>query len=143
MGKIGVGNNASLVLSLMVTKCSPILQYNLEAISLCNAKLTHLCYVSNAIYAKIFKTLNKAIIADCQWHFGYLPLTFELDLKRMNFLHKLASVEQSPAQLLLMLVYIAGDDLKSICNKHGIKKETSFIKRREAVWNAFYLSLQQ
>ena len=102
---------------------------------------SHLCFVYTAIYAKIFKTFDKTIIAEFQWHFGHLPLSFELDLKRMNFLHKLLSMEQSPAHLMLKLV--AGNDLTLLCNKHNIKNDASWFKRKEAVWKAFSLSLQQ
>jgi hypothetical protein len=141
LGKIGVSNNASLVLSIMVTKCSPILQYNLEAITMSKESLSHLCFVSNAIYAKIFKTFDKSIIAECQWQFGHLPLSFELDLKRMNFLHKLLLVEHSPAHLMLKLV--ASDELPILCNKYGIQIDSGCTKRKEAVWNAFCLLFKQ
>ena len=102
--------------------------------------LSHLCFVSNAIYVKIFKTFDKTIIAECQWNFGHLPLSFELDLKRMNFLHKLSSIEQSPAHLMLKLV--AENDLTLLCNKYDVKIVASCMKRKEAVWDAFKLSLQ-
>ena len=128
LGNIGlINNNASLVLSLMMTKCSPILQYNLEAITLSDSSLSHLCFVSNTIYTKIFKTFDKRVIAECQWHFGHLPLSFDIDLKRMNFLHKLLSMEQSPAHLILKLV--AGNDLTLLCNKYNIKIDASWFKR--------------
>ena len=73
--------------------------------------------------------------------FGHLPLSFDIDLKRMNFLHKLLLMEQSPAHLMLKL--IAGNDLTLLCNKYNIKIEASWFKRKEAVWGAFSLSLQQ
>jgi len=141
LGKIGISNNAKLVLLLMMTKCNPILHYNLEAISLSNEMLSNLCFVSNAVDCKIFKTFDKTIIAECQWHFGYLPLAFALDLKRMNFLHKLMLVQDSPAQLLLTLV--AKEELSLLCNKYGINIDTGREKRKIAVWNAFHHSLGQ
>jgi hypothetical protein len=100
-----------------------------------------LCFVSNAIYAKIFKTFDKSSIAECQWQFGHLPLSFELDLKRMNFLQKLMSVEHSPAHLKLKLV--ANDDLPILCNKYDIQIDSGYQKRKEAVWNAFCSSFKQ
>ena len=139
LGKIGVINNAHLVLALMTTKCSPILQYNLEAISLTKEMLSHLSFVSNTIYSKIFKTFDKTIIAECQWHFGYLPLVYELDLKRMNFLHKLLLVDHSPAHLIMTL--FGNDDLREICGKYNIDVEAGLTKRKRAVWDAFYLSI--
>ena len=141
LGKIGTCNNAGLVLSLMASKCSPILAYNLEALSLPKSTLSHLCYVYSAIYSKLFKTFDKTIIAmsQCQLQFGYLPLVFELDLKRLNFLHKLSLTEESPASLLFNLV--AKDDLTKINTKYGIKNEDSLSERRQAIWNAFRSSL--
>ena len=90
LGKIGTCNNAGLVLSLMASKCSPILAYNLEAMSLPKSTLSQLCYVYSAIYSKLFKTFDKTIIAQCQLQFGYLPLVFELDLKSLNFFQSFA-----------------------------------------------------
>jgi len=58
----------------------------------------------------------------------------------MNFLHKLSSIEQSPAHLMLKLV--AGNDLPLLCNKYDVKIDASCMKRKEAVWDAFKLSLQ-
>jgi len=139
LGKIGTCNNAGLVLSLMASKCSPILAYNLEALSLPKSTLSHLCYVYSAIYSKLFKTFDKTIIAQCQLQFGYLPLVFELDLKRLNFLHKLSLTEDSPASLLFNLV--AKDDLTKINKKYGIKNEDSLSERRQAIWDAFRSSL--
>ena len=89
----------------------------------------------------IFKTFDKRVIAECQWHFGHLPLSFDIDLKRMNFLHKLLSMEQSPAHLILKLV--AENDLTLLCNKYNIKINAMCFKRKEAVWGEFGLSLQQ
>ena len=95
--------------------------------SLPKSTLSHLCYVYSAIYSKLFKTFDKTIIAQCQLQFGYLPLVFELDLKRLNFLHKLSLTEESPASLLFNLV--AKDDLTMINKKYGIKNEDSLSER--------------
>ena len=43
LGKIGTCDNANLVLSLMTSKCSSILTYNLEALSLTNFITFMLC----------------------------------------------------------------------------------------------------
>jgi len=89
------------------------------------------------------QTFDKSIIADSiidyrQWQFGYLPLLFELELKRMNFLYKMSLID-SPASLMLMLV--AKDELTLLCTKYGIKNENGFTKRKQTIWDAFYLSL--
>ena len=64
---------------------------------------------------------------------------YELDLKRMNFLHKLLLVDHSPAHLMMTL--FGNDDLRVICSKYNIDVEAGLTKRKRAVWDAFYLSL--
>ena len=78
-------------------------------------------------------------MAECRWHFGYLPLVYELDLKRMNFLHKLLLVDHSPAHLMMTL--FGNDDLRVIFSKYNIDVEAGLTKRKRAVWDAFYFSL--
>ena len=141
LGKIGTCNNAGLVLSLMASKCSPIPAYNLEVLSLPKSTLSHLCYVYSAMYSKLFKTFDKTIIAQCQLQFGYLPLVFGLDLKRLNFLHKLSLAEDYCCTASLLFNLVAKDDLTKINKKYGIKNEDSLSERRQAIWDAFRSSL--
>jgi hypothetical protein len=140
LGKIGNNNNSTLVLSLLASKCTPILTYSLESICLQKSVLDNMCYVSNAIYSKIFKTFDKKIIEYCRWIFGYLPLAMDLDLKRLNFLFNLSegyNVNCSPATLLFYL--IAQQDLINLCDKYNISmnRTCSFRDRRNAVWTVF------
>ena len=79
LGKIG--NSAPLVLALLVSKCTPIFTYSLEAICLQKSALDNICYISNAIYSKIFKTFDKSIIKQCRWNFGYLPYMYGFEFK--------------------------------------------------------------
>ena len=64
---------------------------------------------------------------------------YELDLKRMNFLHKLLLVDHSPAHLMMTL--FGNDDLRVICSKYNIDVEAGLTKRKRAVWDAFHFSL--
>jgi hypothetical protein len=140
LGKIGNSDNAPLVLALLASKCTPILTYSLEAICLQKSALDNICYISNAIYSKIFKTFDKSIIEHCRWNLGYLPLAMDLDLKRMNFLNNLSNgydLNCSPAILLFYL--IAQKDLSTLFDKYHItlNRPSSFKGRKNAVWAAF------
>ena len=141
LGKIGNSNNAPLVLALLASKCTPILTYSLEAICLQKSALDNICYISNAIYSKLFKTFDKSVIEQCRWNFGYLPLSMDLNLKRINFLNNLSngySFVCSPAIVLFHLV--AKEDLSFLCDKYQITLNglRSFVSRKKAVWTAFH-----
>ena len=139
LGNIGNSNNASLVLSLTASKCSPILTYNLETLNLSKSNLEHLHYVSNAVYSKIFKTFDKIVIMQCQFYCGYLSLPYDLDLKRLNFLQKLSLMSNSPAHKIFMLV--AQNDLRQLLDKYNLTRDSSFAQRKDAIWNAFSQSV--
>ena len=81
LGKIGNSNNAPLVLALLASKCTPILTYSLEAICLQKSALDNICYISNAIYSKGFKTFDKSIIEQCRWNFGYFAIVYGFGFK--------------------------------------------------------------
>ena len=145
LGKIGNSSNACLVLSLVSSKCNPILGYGLEAIRINNSTLNNISYVFNAVYTKLFGSFDKSVIAQCQWYCGYLPLCYDIDLKKMHFLNNLLS-GSSPASIVFKRE--ANIDLLQLTTKYridlairdGATRPTVSWKR--AVWSAFEASLQ-
>ena len=61
------------------------------------------------------------------------------DFKRMHFLHTFGLIDHSPAHLMMTL--FGNDDLRVICSKYNIDVEAGLTKRKRAVWDSFYLSI--
>src|SRR6266581_901054 len=59
-----------------------------------------LSYPFNSVYMKLFKTFNANTIKQVQYYCGYLPLSYVLDLRKLNFYYDLCYVDSSPASVL-------------------------------------------
>ena len=85
--------------------------------------------------------ISLSCFEQCRWNFGYLPLSMDLDLKRINFLNNLSNCYElvcSPAIVIFHL--IAQKDLNIRCDKYQItlNSSRSFNSRIKAVWTAFH-----
>jgi len=97
LGKIGDMGAVPLIVSITTTNCLPIISYGLEACSLAKAQLQSFEYAYKATFCKIFKTFDKKIITQCQYHMGSLPGRYALDLGKLRFLNRLKYGSDSPA----------------------------------------------
>jgi hypothetical protein len=89
-GKIGTRSSVAVTLSLINSFCIPVLTYGLDALKLNQSGYNTLESAYSAAFAKIFGSFDANVIRDCQFYCGALPLCFQIDLKRMNFLSNLA-----------------------------------------------------
>ena len=135
LGKIGTKSKETLTLSLVTSKCFPILTYGLEAMRINKTQLSNLSYVYNAIFVKLFSTFKRDIIEQCQFYTGFLPLQYRYDLMRLNFLFTLNSNVVSPANTIFKLLGV--EDLSLLCKKYGIHMNLGFPNRSRAVWQHF------
>jgi hypothetical protein len=135
LGKIGTTSQETLTLSLVTSKCFPILTYGLETLKLNKTQLFSLCYSYNAIFVKLFSTFKRDIIEQCQFYTGFLPLQYLYDLMRMNFLVTLNSDFVSPAITIFNLCGF--DELLSLYSKYGVSVKCNHASRERAVWQSF------
>ena len=135
LGKIGTKSKETLTLSLVTSKCFPILTYGLEAMRINKTQLSNLSYVYNAIFVKLFSTFKRDIIEQCQFYTGFLPLQYRYDLMRLNFLFTLNSNVVSPANTIFKLLGV--EDLSLLCKKYGIHMNLGFPNSSRAVWQHF------
>jgi hypothetical protein len=76
----------NVFLSLLFSKCIPILMNCLEAVNLTPKDISSLAYVYNSVFFKLFHTFDKNTIENCQFHCGYLPFRYNFALRKLNFL---------------------------------------------------------
>jgi len=75
--------------------CKPILLYAVESVHLSNSNLRSLSHSWHAIFWKLFGTNDVDCINDIQRFMGYLPLVTEIDARRVGFLYKIESCNNS------------------------------------------------
>ena len=84
--KVGRGDTSALLVSLLCTKCVPILLYGTDATGVDKYELKSLCNSYNRAFMKIFGSFNKTTILQCQWYSYCLDFSHMLDLHRLRFL---------------------------------------------------------
>ena len=137
LGKLGSSCPANVVLSLIDTFCNPILLYGLEALHLNKSDLRSLSYVYDSIYMKLFTSFDSLIIMQCRFYFKQLPLTFQIDLRTLNFLNVLSMYDyNSPACIMFKL--FGNEERNNIATRHSIQLSDS-INTRDCLFNSFSL----
>ena len=133
--RIGAKSSPYVLLSLIFSKCVPILFYGLEAMFLTKAQTDNLTYVYNAIFVKIFSTFNREIITQCQFYSGYLSFSHSYDLRKINFLRNLSLIGCSSANLLFQ--WFGREELKLLEAKYHLPPAHTPYSVRNAVWQHF------
>ena len=67
----------------------PTLTYGLEALSLTKTEILSLEHPWSRMFMKLFKTLNLAVILQCQYFCKVLPIRHVYTIHRMRFLNNL------------------------------------------------------
>ena len=124
-----------VILSLVSFKCFPILLYGLESVTLQKQQKLNLAYVYNAVFAKLFSTFDKGVIAHCQYYTGYLPFLLKLDLRKLNFLCALSCNASSTAGNLFQ--WLGQDEFKNLALKYNYNVNISRKKLTHTAWTLF------
>jgi hypothetical protein len=88
LGRIPPSGDASSLLTLIMSKSLPKLLYGVEATGVSMSELKSLSHAYNGIFAKIFNSWNKDIIAACQYYTGCLPIEYRCAALRFTFFNK-------------------------------------------------------
>ena len=83
--------NPAVALKLISSIAVPILTFGMEALSLTKSQRLSLDHPWNRTFMKIYCTLDKRIVQQCQHFGGFLPISLEVDIKRCEFFRKLPS----------------------------------------------------
>jgi len=116
LGSIGTFSNPHVVITLMESHCVPILLYGLECIETSKSVLRSLENAYSQIYIKIFKSLDKNVIRNCQYYMGQLTGELKVTNRKLNFLTRVCSDKRQYCYLLDM----KRSELKSLVLEYKI-----------------------
>jgi len=85
LGRLGLSDNTTTLLKLIDSTSLQKLIYGAASTSLNKSELKEFTFVYDSVFNKIFKTFDTKIIRSCQFHFGYLSLSYLYDLHRLTF----------------------------------------------------------
>jgi hypothetical protein len=134
-GKIGLRAPHNLILSLADIFCIPVLLYGFEAISLSKSDRNTLDFIYSTVFFKIFHVKENACLKLCQFYSGCLPATCKLDIKKINFLQGLRTINGSMMSDLCCL--LGNDDLISLRNTYNINERDGPLTVKTKVWKWF------
>ena len=84
-GKIGRIASEEVTLQLIQSKSVPLLLYGLEACPLNKSQLNSLDFVINRFFMKLFVTLDRNIVENCQEKFGFMLPSSLLEKRKKKF----------------------------------------------------------
>jgi len=86
--KVGGFASEEVVLSLLKSKCLPCLFYGTEACPMLKRDKHSFDFSITRLFMKMFKTGSADVVAQCQVHFGFLPLRYQIDIRTARFLFR-------------------------------------------------------
>ena len=97
--KVGRLASEEVILSLLRTKCLPILLYATEACPLLARTKQSFEFALTRVLMKIFRTSSSTIVKDCQHYFNLLPVHLQLMIRTAMFLQKFSASLNSMCSL--------------------------------------------
>ena len=113
-----IGRNASevTILTLLRSKCVPILLYATEACPILSRERQSMDFVVTRLFMKMFKTVSPAIVIECQRNFNFLPISQQLTIRTAKFLQRFIASENAVCTLFSS---VAASQLKDLFSAHG------------------------
>lgn len=135
-GRVGNRNATSVIISLLNSKCIPILLFGTEVMGNAFPERSKMCSAFDRCCMKVFSTFNQTNVRLCQYYSGLLLLEFQMDIKRILFLKGLACHPSEDLKKLLSCFKFTYNP----CVKYGIcATDTTNVASK--VWTYFSESL--
>jgi endonuclease/exonuclease/phosphatase family metal-dependent hydrolase len=97
--KVGRLASEEVIISLLRTKCLPILFYAIEACPLLKRTRHSFEFSVTRIFMKVFCTGSPSIVKECQRHFNFLPIESQIIMRTARFLAKFTASLNSMCSL--------------------------------------------
>jgi len=123
-----------VVLSLLRSKCMPILLFAVEACPLLARQTLSFEFTLTGIFMKLFRTGSPKVVNKCQVNFGFLPAKSQILIRTASFLQRFAVSENS---LCMLLANDACRQLHSVFMQFGDNVRTAR-QLRSAVFAKFF-----
>ena len=89
-------------------------------------------------FIKIFKTFDKAVVQQCQYFMGQLPLELKIVSRQLNFL---MSLHKSPNNLCKILSHYHDQECTNLCKNYKIDIPCHLLTKsalKNGLWKFFY-----
>ena len=100
MGKIGRCSSNEVTVSLIKTKCLPILLYGAEACHFSNRETTSFKYPISCALLKVVNTKSSKIVENCQLAFEFRPFALSVDIRKRHFYNKYTTTDNTLCQAI-------------------------------------------
>ena len=134
ISKTGRCTSEPVVLSLLRSKCMPILLYAVEACPLLARQTLSFEFTLTRIFMKLFRTGSSKVVSECQVSFGFLPAKSQILIRTASFLNKFTASENS---LCMLFANDARRQLHNIFILFGDNIKTAR-QLRNAVFSKFF-----
>ena len=114
--KVGGRASEEVVVSLLCSKCLPVLLYGVEACPVLARDKRSLEFTITRSFMKIFRTGSAEVVNECLKYFGFLPLSYQIDIRTVKFLEKFMMSDNFVCQLFYDQ---AASDIKKIYLLYG------------------------
>ena len=131
-GKISKANE-SLIVSLMKTFCISTALYCLESLQLNISELNKLDNMLFNAFFKIFKISDRNSLKICMYYLNFLPIKYELVLRRIKFLFKCSQTENIIVSVCYKL--IGSFENECLCNDYKLNSNNSV---KSCIWKVFH-----
>jgi len=131
--KVGTHTSAMVLCSLINSFCLPILCYGLESFNVTKTGYNSLESAFSTAFFKIFRVSDSATTRQCQYYCNMLPLSYVLDLRKMNFMTSLSECNNTAVSFLF---YHSGKaELNRLMIKYNV--QCSFVGFKGQLWKHF------
>lgn len=129
--KVGRFASEHVILSLIRTKCLPVLLYGLDACPVFKRDKHSLDFMLTRLFMKLFRTGSPAIVAECQSQFNFLPVSYQVDIRTASFMFRYINSVNS---ICFLLSAHAKANLSSVLSCYG-ESVSSMYDLRSAIAN--------
>ena len=139
-GKIGVNSSSAVLCSLIKSFCVPILMYAAESLNWTQKQLKSVNSAYSHAFYKVFSTFDNHVVEQCQYYMGCLPMSFVIDIRKLNEYDKIFTNINHPMHTLCTFI---DNDFHAICERYNIAeidncnrpKHRHFY--RDLIWTSF------
>ena len=115
-GKVGRCASEDVVLSLVTSKCLPVLLYATEVCPLLSRDLSSILFALTRVLMKFFCSRSNDVINECRAVFGILPIKQQMQIQKMRFLQNVIDSDNTVCSLF---VRDATSELLCLCNAYS------------------------
>lgn len=108
-GRVGRTASEEVLLTLMFTKCMPILLYASEVLNLSKRDISSLDFTVMRFLMKLFRTSDATVIHECLMLFGYKMPSELIPDRLIKFCHKISVIQNKFCRIVCSLWHCIGD----------------------------------